>query len=249
VKKLLQNMVFRYYASSDVVGYDWAGKRVAAWRPRRLLDVGCGDGSRLFQYLQHKPERFCGVEGNPVLAQKARERGLELETFDLNGPWTYCDAEFDVVHAAQVIEHVHNTRQFLAEIFRVLAPGGRMVLTSENLCSLLNLSAMLLGYTPFPLQQTCGWYVGNPLGLHDQEYIALDLSASSLAEPQFSGVSGHVRVLSVRQAEDLLAKIGFSEIEVSSCGLMPLPGWLGRLLEPLYRRRGHFLLMTARKPL
>ena len=33
----------------------------------------------------------------------------------------------------QIIEHIHNTRLYLTEVLRVLAPGGTMVMTSENL--------------------------------------------------------------------------------------------------------------------
>jgi len=249
MKSVLQNMVFRYYMSSNVGSYDWAGKLVASLQPRRILDVGCGDGSRLFQYLQSKPELFLGIEGHPTLMQKARDRGLKVMAFDLNGSWPLDSNSFDVVHASQVIEHVHNTRQFLTEIHRILVPGGHVVMTSENLCSFLNLSAMLLGYTPFSLQQVCGWYLGNPFGLHAREDIPIDLTSLSPAAPEFSGVSGHVRVLSVPQAQDLLDKVGFVNLEIRSTGLMPLPGWLGRWLEPVMLRRGHFLLIHARKPL
>jgi SAM-dependent methyltransferase len=244
----LKDIVYRYYAASCDASYDWAGETVAALNGRRLLDVGCGDGSRLLKYLKQRPEKFCGVEGNPPLAAAARARGIEIAAFDLNGRWPYPDFSFDGVHSSQVIEHVHNTRLFLAELFRVLAPGGTAVLTSENLTSLLNLGAMAFGYTPFSSQNVCGWYVGNPLGLHAGESFPVDVASVPLDDPSFSGIAGHNRILSVAQARDLFAKVGFREIEVRSIGLMPLPGWLGRPLEKLMPRRGHWLLMRATKP-
>ncbi|MBI3878695.1 MAG: methyltransferase domain-containing protein [Verrucomicrobia bacterium] len=244
----LKDIVYRYYASSCDASYHWAGETIAALQPRRLLDVGCGDGSRLFHYLKHKPEKFCGVEGNPPLADGARARGLEVTSFDLNGRWPYPDNSFDAVHSSQVIEHVHNTRLFLCEAFRVLAPGGTAVFTSENLTSLLNLGAMVMGYTPFSSQNVCGWYVGNPLGLHHGEGFPVDVSGVPIEHPAFSGISGHNRILSVAQARDLFAKAGFGGIDVRSLGLMPLPRWLGKPLEGLMPRRGHWLLMRATKP-
>ena len=247
IRSLVQKMVFKYWDESDDRGYDWAGRQVAELRPARLLDVGCGNGERLFKYLRHQPELFCGVEGHPSLSEKARARGLQVKAFDLNGAWPLDSEAFDVVHSSQVIEHVHNTRQFLAEVFRVLRPGGTAVMTSENLCSLLNLSAVLMGYCPFSLQGTCGWYVGNPLGLHTGEDHSDEAVTVPVSDPLFPGITGHVRVLALRQAEDLLRRVGFAEARVSSVGLMPLPGAIGRPLERLMTRRGHWLLMRARK--
>jgi SAM-dependent methyltransferase len=247
ILRIAQKSVYRYWNESDLRGYAWAGQRVAELRPRRLLDVGCGDGSRLFPFLKNLPELFCGIEGNPALAPRARELGIRVQSADLNGRWPYDDGSFDVVHAAQVIEHVHNTRWFVSEALRVLAPGGVAILTSENLTSWLNTTAMALGFTPFSLQQTCGWYLGNPLGMHSGEQIAIELDSIPLDDPAFSGVSGHVRVLGFRQARELFLRVGFASVEVRTMGLMPCPGWLGRRLEPWFSQRGHWLLVAARK--
>ena len=246
--KFIQSAVFNYFRSSGDASYDWAGQSIAAAHPQRLLDVGCGDGSRLFHYLGQPPKEFYGVEGSPIEAAKARERKIQITSFDLNGKWSYPDNFFDAIHSSQVIEHVHNTRMFLSETYRVLAPGGLMIMTSENLSSFLNLAAMLLGYTPFSLLAVGGWYLGNPLGLHYGKEVHGETPNVPMDDPAYSGIMGHNRVLTVLQARDLLQRIGFVDIEVRSIGLMPLPGWLGRRLENLMPRRGHFLLMRARKP-
>jgi len=159
--------------------------------------------------------------------------------------WPYADGTFDVVHCSQVIEHLHNTRLFVQELLRVLKPGGTALVTSENLTSFLNLGAMMLGYTPFTLMRCCGWYLGNPLGLHYGEHIE---EGVAITDPAFAGVTGHVRALGVVQAQELFERVGFADVRVSSIGLMPLPDWLGRMLEPLMTRRGHLLLIEAKKP-
>lgn len=173
-----------------------------------------------------------------------------MSSFDLNGEWPYADNTFDATHCTQVIEHIHNTRLFLKEMHRVTRPGGQIVITSENLCSLLNLGAIILGYTPFSLMKTCGWYVGNPLGLHYQESFEDHdaISLPPLHDPAFSGITGHIRVLSVLQAQELLINTGFVDVKVSTFGLMPLPRSCFRILEHVMPRRGHWLLMQARKP-
>jgi len=90
----------------------------------------------------------------------------------------------------------------------------------------------------------CGWYLGNPLGLHYGEHVE---EGVPITDPAFAGVTGHVRALGVVQAQELFERVGF-KAEVSSLGLMPLPDWLGRILEPLMPRRGHLLLIEGRKP-
>jgi SAM-dependent methyltransferase len=242
--KFLQGMVARDRNTTCDRCYRWGGELVARLRPQALLDVGCGDGSFLLKYLDYRPETFCGIEAAPALRLKAEARGLQVAGIDLNGPWPYPDASFDVVHSAQVIEHLHNTRLFAQEAFRVLKPGGTAVVASENLTSFLNTGAMLLGYTPFTLLRVCGWYLGNPLGLHAGE---TDEDGVPITDPAFAGVTGHIRALSVLQAQELFERIGF-QTQARSLGLMPIPEWMGRHLERLMPRRGHFLIVEARKP-
>src|SRR5262249_30626648 len=156
----------------------------------------------LFRYLKKTPPEFYGVEGAPDLTVAAEKRGIKISNFDLNGRWPYETDKFDVVFSSQVIEHVHNTRLFVEEAYRVLKPGGTAIVASENLCSLLNCIALCLGYTPFSLMQVCGRFLGNPLGLHYNEPIPEHVP---IDHPAFSGVSGHIRVLTVRQARELFA--------------------------------------------
>jgi SAM-dependent methyltransferase len=240
----LKNRLKLEWVLGTIRADQWAGSIVAFLKPKSLLDVGCGDGSKLGLYLDFKPELFCGVEANPVYKVEAEKRGIQISSIDLNGAWPYADTTFDVVHSAFLIEHLHHTRLFLMEAFRVLKPGGTAVITTENLCSLLNWGAMTLGYTPFSMMHCCGWMTGNPFGLHYQEKWSDHLP---IQDPAFPGVNGHVRVLAVDQARELCEKVGF-KAEVTSICILPLTNWMSRPLERLFYRRGHFLLIKAVKP-
>ena len=246
-KNAILTWLHRYAARERVLGNDrcddWAGKAVVELAPHSLLDVGCGDGSFLFRYLSKVPNEFYGVEGSPPRKLKAAKRGINVLNYDLNARWPFETHRFDVVFASQVIEHLHNTRLFIEEMYRVLKPGGTAIVTSENLCSLLNCIALVLGYTPFSLMQVCGRYLGNPLGLHYQEPIDEPLPND---DPAFAGVSGHVRVLALRQARELFEQSGFT-VELHSISILPLPDILSRSLERFVSNRGHYLLIRARK--
>jgi len=61
-------------------------------------------------------------------------------------PWPA--GAFDAVVAAEVLEHVVDTDHLLAEIARVLRPGGALVVTTPNLASLENRVRLLLGRYP-----------------------------------------------------------------------------------------------------
>jgi len=244
VKKIQTSVARSRHAGIDRCN-DWAGQLAAALQPESILDVGCGDGSMLFRYFKQMPREFHGVEGAPDLKAKAEARGIKVTSYDLNGRWPYADNQFDVVFSNQVIEHIHNCRLFASEAYRILKPGGTVIIATENLCSLLNWLALTLGYTPFSLMQTCGLYLGNPLGLHYNEPLAEPLP---LDHPAFSGVSGHVRILTVRQARELFQLVGFQVEEARSVSILPLPDGVSRRLESLVKNRGHYLMLRGRKP-
>jgi SAM-dependent methyltransferase len=44
----------------------------------------------------------------------------------------FADATFDAVYASHVIEHVHSPFALLSECFRILKPGGRLVILTPN---------------------------------------------------------------------------------------------------------------------
>jgi SAM-dependent methyltransferase len=243
--KKLQDYVARQRHAGIERCNGWAGKLAAELRPESILDVGCGDGSLLFRYFKKIPPQFYGVEGAPSLKAAAEARGMQVASFDLNGRWPYAENKFDVVFSNQVIEHVHNCRLFAAEALRVLKPGGTAIIATENLCSLLNWFALTLGYTPFSLMQTCGRYLGNPLGLHYNENLSEPLP---LDHPAFAGVSGHIRVLTVRQARELFEMVGFEVETARSISILPFPDSVSQWLEKFLHHRGHYLTLRVRKP-
>ncbi len=99
---------------------------------RRVLDLGCGTATLTLLVKEMHPEaRVKGLDGDPKVLQIARrkaERAGADVAFDegLSFRLPYAEGSFDRVLSSMVLHHLTegNKRRTLAEVFRVLAPGG-----------------------------------------------------------------------------------------------------------------------------
>jgi SAM-dependent methyltransferase len=99
----------------------------------RVLDLGCGAGDFTGVFAQAGAAAL-GVEVAEAALHRARARHPELpfRLAPIDGPLPLDDGSFDVVWASEVIEHVADTARWLSEVRRVLAPSGRLLLTTPN---------------------------------------------------------------------------------------------------------------------
>ncbi len=97
-----------------------------------ILDVGCNTGYGTAILRERTDEDVVGVDVSPGAIEAARERhGGEFRVVD-GSTLPFDDGAFGTVTAFQVIEHIESPVPFLAEIHRVLRPGGRAFLTTPN---------------------------------------------------------------------------------------------------------------------
>lgn len=109
----------------------WSLRRLQ--RGGRLLDVGCAAGFFLVEAQAHYAVR--GVELSAFSSRFAREQlGLDVVTGTLQQA-AFDAGSFDLVTLWDVIEHVADPAALLAEVARVLAPGGHVVLTTGDIGS------------------------------------------------------------------------------------------------------------------
>ncbi|PWH18855.1 MAG: class I SAM-dependent methyltransferase, partial [Ardenticatenia bacterium] len=94
-----------------------------------ILDVGCGVGAYLSALRVHSPHVF-GVEIEGEYAREAATRGHVVQALGERLP--FAENCFDLVLSHEVIEHVSDDRACVAEMVRVLKPGGRLVLFCPN---------------------------------------------------------------------------------------------------------------------
>ncbi len=131
-------------------------QRLAPMSGARLLDLGCANGT----YTRRLAERFGSVDAVDIeperldefrgwlkgssLAAKIRVAEMSAERLDFD------DATFDAVTTIEVLEHVQDLEASLAEIHRVLKPGGTFYLTSPNRFFPLETHGFLVGARRLP---------------------------------------------------------------------------------------------------
>ncbi len=110
----------------------------AAARRARVLDLGFGAGRHVV-YLAHQGFEVCGTDvsarGLALTQEWLRRECLDadLQISDMTAI-PYADGHFDAVISTYVIHHntLDNIRRCVAEIYRVLAPGGRALLIVQS---------------------------------------------------------------------------------------------------------------------
>lgn len=143
----------RFFELADATFYRWneplhlAGRRFSAifdydsYRGRPVLEVGCGMGCMSMNWAQGGAQ-VTAVDLNPVSVEQTR---LRFQTFGLAGDIREADAEalpfpdrqFAYAYSWGVLHHTPGTRQAIAELHRVLEPGGRVGVMLYNRKSLL----------------------------------------------------------------------------------------------------------------
>jgi len=104
--------------------------------PRRVLDVGCGTGSLVFELARDRViAGLSGIDASEVYAdaarQKATDRRIEIRHGDACA-MPYADHEFDAALSQLVLQFVPDPALALAEMYRVVRPGGTVAAAVWN---------------------------------------------------------------------------------------------------------------------
>ena len=101
---------------------------------RRILDAGCGSGP-LAAALRDAGADVTGLDVSAAMVDLARQRlgeDADLHVADLGAPLPFADDEFDDVVASLVLHYLEDWSGPLAELHRVLKPGGRLLLSVNH---------------------------------------------------------------------------------------------------------------------
>lgn len=199
-----------------------------------VLDLGCGDGRVTREVTAHLPgARVRAIEGHEPNRKLACSLGIDAMLGDLEARLPFGDDAMDVVMSNQVIEHLADTDNFVAETYRVLRPGGLAVLSTENLASWHNIGALVLGFQPFSSSNYSRqrYPLGNPIALHANENSMI-----------LDGML-HRRIFTTRALKELFQAHGFTVVAVRGSGYYPLPPAFGNFDVA----HAHFICLGARK--
>lgn len=146
----------------------------------KVLDAGCGTG-----YFSQRSIAAGGdvvsVDIGVKLLREARKKGIKKPVASDVTKLAFADNTFDVVLSSECIEHTPSPETAVAELIRVLRPGGTLVLTCPNRfwhwsCRLAN----ALGIRPYcGLENWPSWQSlrswTNANGIEVREHIGLHL--------------------------------------------------------------------------
>lgn len=196
-------------------------KRICSASYGRFCDVGCGDGFFLSHVVEQVGQgwQFYGGEYSDYQREKAAtNKNLIVEKIDLEGKLHYDDNFFDMVYSGEVIEHLYNPDQMIAEVQRVLKKGGYFLVTTPNMNSWLSRLLFPLGIQP--INYECST-VSSAYGYRWLKRIKRQ-----------DWPVGHVRLFNAFSLTDLLEANGFEVCEKRGAGFEHIPRglrWLDRI--------------------
>jgi SAM-dependent methyltransferase len=104
--------------------------REAIGRGKRVLDLGCRSGALTRYFLEGNS--VVGLDVDSAALEKAATLGIEPVQANVEEPLPFEDASFDGVVAGGLFEHLRFPEALVAEIRRVLRPGGVLVGSVPN---------------------------------------------------------------------------------------------------------------------
>jgi SAM-dependent methyltransferase len=196
--------------------------------PAVILDVGCGDGAALAVAARQNPaHRFAGIDWSADALRQAGGRGLSVLRGSISSRLPVADGTADVVIMSELIEHLVDPDGAVAEVRRVLRPGGSLLLSTPNLAAWYNRGLLAAGIQPVFSEVSLHGVFGRPGRV----------------------VAGHLRLFTRRALTGFLAASGFRCVTVAGARYHDVPRPLGPLDRAFCRwpSAASILLVHARK--
>ena len=239
-KALYQDTMQRAYAMAH---QDIAGSITDA---SVILDCGANNGTSfglLAKRCELSPSQYFGVEWNQAAVDEGRSQGFNITQGDLNMGIPHEDQMFSCVYALSVVEHLLNPCRFLKECYRVLKPGGRLVLLTPNISTYFTVALLLAGKMP-----SSGPHPDSDQLLKAEEILKVSSDSLQHDTEDDTPVHRHLIVFSFRVLRQYLRMIGFSIAEGRGFGVYPFPRFAQPVLEKMDPYHSHQMVFICIKP-
>ena len=120
--------------------------RAAIGQGKRVLDLGCRSGALTRHFTDGNA--VVGLDVDAAALEKAAALGIEPVQANVEDPLPFEDASFDAVVAGELLEHLRFPDALVAEIHRVLRPGGILVGSVPNAYRIQSRLLFLRGKPP-----------------------------------------------------------------------------------------------------
>jgi SAM-dependent methyltransferase len=215
-----------------------------------VLDCGCREGDNTLRMTQGIGSScIIGLDYTAAVLKLAAQKGIAPLRADLNVQIPLASASVDVIFASDVLEHLVNPAVFVSELYRVLRPGGYMVLDTPNLASWHNIFALVIGLQPFSGP--------NITNMEDAELaLVREMHRSDHGLPEDGDnvehnqqeLTRHIVVVAYRSLLNLVRKNGFEIVLKRGFGYYPFPPFIARWMQRVDPAHSHHILLKAVKP-
>ncbi len=123
---------------------------------KRILEIGCGRGGFAIFFHEKYEDKFkeylaadfsdSAIAMGKEYAHNQNLKNIQFELQDIQNI-KHDDNSFDIVISFETVEHVPNCRKAINELFRVLKPGGKLILTTPNYMGFFGLYRIYLRLT------------------------------------------------------------------------------------------------------
>lgn len=186
-----------WYYESDKWEFDVAVQVAAEYKPKSILEIGCGAGEFL-QKVASGVDYSLGIDINESALLLAREKGLVVTSQSIEK----LEKSFDMIVLFQVLEHLDEPGKILSEIERKLNPGGILIIAVPNPDGYLKECGVVL--LDMPPHHNTGW--GKITFDWLASYLKMDFMQYETEPLRYVHYQGYVSSLISRNAKKTLLR-------------------------------------------